>query len=89
MKKRTRRTIAMSDESGDDDNNGSNKTGKLKDPLDLSGSNWLVVPADNIPTYLLSSDSDTDLNGLNILNGIKYYKLSTVVPGNALIILEV
>ncbi len=39
---------------------------------------------DDIPTYLLSSYSDNDLNGLNILNGIKYYKLSTVVPGNAL-----
>jgi hypothetical protein len=32
-------TIAMMDESGDDDNDRSNKTGKLKDPLDLLDSN--------------------------------------------------
>ena len=34
--RKEKRTIAMLDESGNDDNNRSNKTGKLKDPLDLS-----------------------------------------------------
>ncbi len=37
--RKKRRTIAMSEESDDDNNNGSNKTGKFKDPLDLSDSN--------------------------------------------------
>ena len=37
--RKKRRTIAMSDESDDDGNDGSNKTGKFKDPLDLSDSN--------------------------------------------------
>ena len=37
--RKKRRTIAMSDESDDDGNDGSNKTGKIKDPLDLSDFN--------------------------------------------------
>ena len=37
--RKEKRTIAMTDESSDDDNNRSNKTGMLKDPLDLSDSN--------------------------------------------------
>ena len=36
--RKKRRTIAMSDESDDDGNDGSTKTGKSKDPLDLSDS---------------------------------------------------
>ena len=37
--RKEKRTIAMTDESGDDGKDRSNKTGKLKDPLDLSDSN--------------------------------------------------
>ena len=37
--RKKRRTIAMSEGSDDDDNDGSNKTGKFKDPLDLADSN--------------------------------------------------
>ena len=37
--RKKRRTIAMLDESDDDGKDGSNKTGKFKDPLDLSDSN--------------------------------------------------
>jgi len=36
--RKKRHTIAMSDESDDDGNDGSTKTGKSKDPLDLSDS---------------------------------------------------
>ena len=36
--RKEKRTIAMTDESSNDDNDRSNKTGKLKDPLDLEGS---------------------------------------------------
>ncbi len=36
--RKKRHTIAMSDESDDDGNDGSIKTGKSKDPLDLSDS---------------------------------------------------
>ena len=37
--RKKKRTIAMSEGSDDDDNDGSNKPGKFKDPLDLSDSN--------------------------------------------------
>jgi hypothetical protein len=37
--RKKRRTIAMLEGSDDDDNDGSNKTGKFKDPLDLADSN--------------------------------------------------
>ncbi len=37
--RKKRRTIAMSDGSDDDNNDGPNKAGKSKDPLDLSDSN--------------------------------------------------
>jgi hypothetical protein len=36
--RKKRRTIAMLEGSDDDDNDGSNKPGKFKDPLDLSDS---------------------------------------------------
>ncbi len=39
---------------------------------------------DDTPASLSAYDSDSDLNGLKILDGIKSYSLSNVVPGNAL-----
>ena len=53
-----------------------------RNPLNLSGSNWLVKPVDASPAYFFSDSSS--LNGLSVVNQIDNYPLSRDAPGNAL-----